>query len=142
MRIARNTQALVLVAAVVALAGCAHVGPGVDATPTARLKVDAHVGKGYTADSTRISDIADDFTPGETVYATVDMPHRDQGTVRVRWMFNGTQVQEQSMAIMESFNVYRFRFEPPPEGHPVGSYTLEVYVNDKLAETEKFKVHS
>jgi len=132
------TIALVLVV----LASCSSVGPSVDMTPTARLAVDAHVGKGWTADSTRIDNITKDFGPNETVYAAVDMPGSKDGIVKARWMYNGTEVQEHVIPTLEGINVYRFQLDPPPGGRPAGEYTFEVYVNDQKMETESFTVHS
>jgi hypothetical protein len=124
-----------------AAGSCAGTGD-VDMTPSARLTVDAHVGKTFSGDSTRVADITDDFAPNEAVLAVVDVPGRKDGVVRARWVYGSEVVSEQSIPIMEHVNAYRFRLEPPPGGHRAGQYKLEVYINDTLAETESFNVRA
>ena len=132
---------LVLAAGTIAIVGCSKVGPAVDVTPTARLAVDAHLGKGWTSDSTRIETITKSFAPTETVYAAVDMPGSKEGTITARWMFKGAPVQEHTTTTQEGINVYRFELDPPAGGHAVGDYTFEVMLNNKTVETEHFSVH-
>ena len=137
----RGTLAFLAAALLVALAtSCASTKPDVDATPTARLKIDAHVGKGWSSDSTRIENIADDFHPNETVYAIVDVPGKTEGVLRVRWVYGGDTIDERTMAIQEGVNVYPFRLTPPAEGLKVGDYRFEVFVNDNPSDSETFFV--
>jgi hypothetical protein len=119
---------------------CAATKNDVDATPTARLKIDAHVGKGFSSDSTNIVNISDDFRPNETVYAIVDVPGKTEGMLRVRWVYGGDTIDERTMAIQEGVNVYPFRLTPPAEGLKVGDYRFEVFVNDNPSDSETFHV--
>ena len=135
----RAPWALLSMALVAGAFGCSAT-KDVDVTPTARLTVDAHVGKNFTPDSTNIGDIADDFTSNETVCAVVDVPGRMAGTVHARWMLGVETISEQSIPIMEGVNRYRFRLEPPAGGLRPGKYELQVYVDDHLADTEHFNV--
>src|SRR5262245_3295250 len=130
--------------ATVLLAGlamsCAATNHDVDVTPTARLKIDAHVGKSWTSDSTRIENISSDFRPNETVFATVDVPGKIEGTLRVRWVYGGSTIDERTMPIQEGVNVYAFRLTPPTQGLGPGEYRFEVFVNDDPTDTETFRV--
>ena len=142
MRIRSHGWALVALASLASLVSCAG-SKGLDATPTLRLSVDAHVGKGFNSDSTGIVNISDNFTPTETVFALVDVPGKKEGVIKVRWMYGDTEpVQEQSMQLQESANAYPFRFTPPAEGNRVGKYHFEVWINDNKTETESFEVKS
>src|SRR5262245_15619525 len=96
----RGTLVFLAAALLAALAtSCASTKTDGDATPTARLKIDAHVGRGWSSDSTRIENIADDFHPNETVYAIVDVPGKTEGMLRVRWVYGGDTIDERTMAI-------------------------------------------
>ena len=132
-----------LAASGVALAGsllsCAS-GGGVDATPTLRTSVDAHLGKGWTSDSTRVENLTTDFSPTDVVHAIVDVPTKIDGTIRVVWMRGTDILEEKSRGLEPGANVYPYRLFPPAGGHPVGDYTFEVYINGNRAEAESFKV--
>jgi hypothetical protein len=144
MRI-RDCGLLMLALALAGLAGSCATSGGVDTTPTLRTKADAHIGKGWTSDSTRVETITDDFMPNETIHAIVDMPSRIDGTIRVRWVFGESETIEEKTMTLQSdakVNVYPFQLAPPATGHRVGDYKFEVYVNEDLADTEKFHVRA
>lgn len=110
-----------------------------DVTPMANLRADAHIGRTMTADSTRISDLADRFTPGETVHAIVDVPGRNSGTLKVKWMFGDETVSEQEMSL-GSGRPLHFEFRPAESGSRTGEYRLEVEIDGNRVETERFQV--
>lgn len=141
----RDCGLLMLMLALAGLAGGCAMGGGVDATPTLRTSVDAHIGKGWTSDSTRVENITADFAPNETVHAIVDVPPKIEGTIRVRLVFGENEtIEEKTMTLQsaDKVNVYPYRLFPPADGHRIGDYKFEVYVNDNLAETEKFTVRA
>jgi hypothetical protein len=135
-------RALLLLSAVAA--SCAGT-KDVDVTSTARLTVDAHVGKSFTSDSSRIENLSSHFAPNEAVYAMIDVPGREDGTLKIRWVYGaegaGETVLEQTVPLLpDKTAAYRFMLPPPEGGLKAGSYRLEVYVNDTLKETEMFEV--
>jgi hypothetical protein len=134
-------KGLLGLALLVALSSCASSrGGDVDITPTARTNVDAHVGKGFTSDSTRVDNISDRFSPSETVHAVVDVPGKIEGIVQVRWLRGADTIGEQAIAIMDGVNAYRFRLEPPAGGHQLGDYRFEVWIDGNRVESESFSV--
>jgi hypothetical protein len=140
--VVRAALALSLLASLFLIAACSKVGPSVDMTPTAHLAVDAHIGKGYTEDSTRVENITKDFGPNDMVAAAVDVPGHKGESVRAVWVYNGQIIQEHTTAVQDDINVYRFRLEPPAGGHQLGNYTFEIYIGGKKVESEKFSVHA
>jgi hypothetical protein len=134
-------KGLLGLALLLALTSCAGTRAGdVDLTPTARANVDAHVGKGFTSDSTRVDNIASTFSAGETVHAVVDVPGKIEGVVQVRWLRGAETIGEQAIAIMDGVNAYRFRLEAPAGGHPLGDYRFEVWIDGNRVESESFSV--
>ena len=124
--------------ALTALAASCAGTRDVDVTPTARMRLDAHVGKTFNSDSTRVDNIADTFTTSEAVLAVVDVTGEESGDVRARWIApNGSAVGETSTPIVAGTRTYAFRMAP---GQPAGDYRLEVYANDRLEDTERFKI--
>jgi len=125
----------------VLVASCATTKSEVDVTPTARVTVDAHVGKDPSPDGTKIGNISSEFGTTETVYAVVDVPGRLEGkTLRVRWLRGDQQVSEQSVPLTSEVHAYPFQLVPATSGHTTGEYVLEVFVNDDRVETEHFKI--
>ena len=137
----RSNGAALIAAASLALLAASCAGTAVDMTPTLNTKVDAHVGKSWTSDSTRMVDIADEFKPNDTVFALVDVPGKIEGVVRVRWVFGESEVvQEQTIEVQEGTNVYPFRLTPPAGGLKAGPYKFEVYINENKSDSESFSV--
>jgi hypothetical protein len=121
---------------------CATTGD-VDATPTLRTSVDTHIGKSLTADNQRISNLADDFQPNETIYAVVDVPGNREGTLRVRWVFGAMEtLREQSMPIRNGATSYVFQLDPRDGANKVGDYRLEVYLDELQVDSENFSVRA
>lgn len=133
-------RSLALALALVAVSCAGGMQPrDPDVTPMANLRADAHIGKTMTADSTRVSDIADRFTPNETVHAIVDVPGRSTGTLKVKWMYGDETVREQEMSL-DSGRPLHFEFTPAGAGHRTGEYRFEVEIDGNRVETERFQV--
>jgi len=120
--------------------GCAGPKSGIDMTPTARLKVDAHIGKNWNDDGTKIQNLSSSFNPNETVLAAVDVPGRADGTMTVRWMFGSDVLKEQSVTLDDKTTLYKFELPPAEGGNKVGDYEFRVLVNGNESDTERFKV--
>ena len=119
---------------------CAGGTSDVDVTPTARMTVDAHVGKSMTSDGMRIDNISSSFKPTDTVYAVIDVPGSKEGTLNVRWV-NGTDtVKEETLNITGDTKVLKTQLTPPEGGLKPGTYELQVMMNGDRLETEKFEV--
>jgi len=132
---------IVLTAALTAIgAGCAGPKSGVDMTPTLRLKVDAHIGKSWNDDGTKIANLSTQFSPNETVLAAVDVPGSADGTMKVRWMFGTEVLKEQSVTLDDKTTLYKFELAPAAGGNRVGDYEFQVLLNDHESDTEHFKV--
>src|SRR5678815_2675595 len=82
------------------LGACSSVGPSVDMTPTAHMAVDAHLGKGWTADSTRVENITKDFATTDMVAVAVDVPGHKGESVRGVWSLNGQIIYEQTLTVL------------------------------------------
>jgi hypothetical protein len=138
-RYSKVVAATAVTLSLVALASsCATTGD-VDTTPTAGLKVDAHVGKTWNSDSSRIENISDNFMANETVLAVVDVPGDASGTLRVRWMYGNETVSEQTITTQTGQRTYAFRLSPGA-GLRTGDYKFEAWLNGELRDSENFKV--
>ena len=141
----RNRIRLLISLCVAALAAtamsCATTKTDVDATPTARMKVDAHVGKGWNSDSTKIENISSSFRPEDVIYAVVDVSGGDSGTLIGRWSnASGNVVLEQTSTIVAGQRNYPFKLIGVPL--TAGDYKFEAWLNGKMEDAEHFKVES
>ena len=137
---ARNMRIVLTMALAAIVAGCAGPKSGVDMTPTLRLKVDAHIGKSWNDDGTKIANLSSTFGPNETVMAAVDVPGRTDGTMTVRWMFGTEVLKEQSVTLDDKTTLYKFELAPAEGGNRVGDYEFKVLVNDHESDSEHFTV--
>lgn len=140
MRCLRLLSTLSLVAIAATAISCASSKTDVDVTPTGRFSVDAHVGKGWSSDSSKIENISSSFRPEDVVHAVVDLSGDQAGTITARWLTDaGAVVSETSRTIEAGRRNYPFWLS---NGTPLanGDYRLEVWVNGKLEDTEKFKI--
>ena len=124
----------------VIVAGCAGPKSGVDLTPTMRLKVDAHIGKSWNSDGTKIASLSKTFSPTETVLAAVDVPGSADGTMTVRWTFGSDVLKEQSVTLGDKTTLYKFELPPAEGGNRAGEYEFQVLINDNESDTERFTV--
>lgn len=140
----RNSVRLLTSLALAALAAsaisCASSKTDVDLTPTGRMKADAHVGKGWNPDSTKIENISSNFRPEDVIAIVVDVTGDQSGLIRARISKDpGGVVTETSRPIVTGQRNYAFW---PTTGTPLppAEYKLEVWINSDLVDTEKFKV--
>ena len=132
-----STLARILVLTMAALASSCAGTRDVDVTPTARVRLDAHLGTTMNSDSTRIDNIADTFNANQPVLAVVDVTGDQGGMLRTKWIYeDGTTVLESSVPIVAGQRNYSFRMMPEKPGE----YRLEVYAENSLEDTERFRV--
>lgn len=139
MRSLRILASLAMVVLAATAMSCATTKTDVDLTPTASTKVDAHLGKGWNSDSTQIENISSNFRPEDVLYLVADVPGDATGTLRVRWMSGSSVVMEQTATVESGKHRYPFKLAASPP-LAVGDYKVEVWLNDKLADTEHFKI--
>jgi hypothetical protein len=143
--VARTLPALVM-AVVVALAaaGCGR-NAGSDSPMgggTTGVRVtDVTLGRTVGGDRT-ITDQADTFRPNDTIHASVATEgSAANATLRARWTYEGGQVVNESTESIAPTGRAATAFHiSKPDGWPAGKYTLQVYLNDQLAETKNFTV--
>jgi hypothetical protein len=99
------------------------------------------LGKGVGADN-RVTDPADAFTPGETVYATV-VTNGSAPTAEIRtvWTFQDGQIVDESTRTIAPTGEAATEFHiTKPAGLPIGKYKVEVFLNGASAGTKDFEV--
>ncbi len=111
-------------------------------TQTPAVEV-AHIdlGKGVGADN-RVTDPSDNFTPGETVYATV-VTNGSAPTAEIRtvWTFQDGQIVDESTRTIAPTGEAATEFHiTKPAGLPIGKYKVEVFLNGASAGTKDFEV--
>jgi hypothetical protein len=141
--VTRSVPALT-VAVLVALAatGCGrNTGSDAPAGGTGVRVTDVTLGRAVGGDRT-ITDQADTFRPNDAIHASVATEgSAPTATLRARWTYEDGQVVDESTESIAptgraatTFNISK------PDGWPAGKYTLQVYLNDQLAETKNFTV--
>lgn len=90
----------------------------------------------------RVTDRADVFKPGDTIYASVLTSGVSPGSVlKARWTFEDGQVVDQSEQTIAPTGAAATEFHiSKPEGWPSGKYKLEVFVDGTPAHTQEFVV--
>jgi hypothetical protein len=112
-------------------------------TKTAPLKVTGvTLGRSLGADKS-IAERTDTFTATDTFYASVRTEGSASGaTVKARWTYeDGQLVDETSQTIAPTGggNFTEFHVSKP-DGWPLGSYAVEVFVNGTSAQRKTFNV--
>lgn len=81
------------------------------------------------------------FAPADIFYVSVEVKNLVVGSVvAVKYKFEGEDYGDTSLAADQfGSGYYGFKLTPSSE-HPVGKYTAEVYLDDKLVETVDFEV--
>ncbi len=102
---------------------------------------DVEIGRALNADKS-IKDRADKFQAHDTVYASIVVSgSANSGLVRALWTNErGEKIQDDTRIITPSNNDRVALQAAPPQGWPAGRYKLDVYLDDKLADTETFSV--
>ena len=115
---------------------------GTAGTTTESVKVtDVVLGRAIGGDKA-ITDRTDTFRPNDTIYASVATEGSAANTkLRARWTYEDGQVVDEATHAIAPNSRERTEFHiAKPNGWPVGKYQVEVFVDDRLAETKKFEV--
>jgi len=109
--------------------------------PTALQVSEVRVGKKVDANK-QISDQADNFSPKDTIYASVHTTGAAQNAQIVgRFTFqDGQVVDERTESISPTGDAYTEFHIAKPSGWPAGKYTVHILVNGKEVQTKDFTV--
>ena len=102
----------------------------------------ADVGLGRHIDaSKRVSDATSEFTPKDTVFASVHTTGDRTMKITARWTYqDGQVVDERSETISPRGDAYTEFHIVKPSGWPAGKYTLHVLLDGAAAQTKEFTV--
>jgi hypothetical protein len=100
---------------------------------------DVTLGRAIGGDKT-VTDPTDSFKPNDTIYASVATEgSAPSASLRARWSFGDGQLVDESTQMIAPNNRERTEFHiAKPDGWPAGKYKLEVFLNDKAADTKTF----
>ena len=150
----RVLRSMVVVLALSVLGACAKkedqaapqgaggaVVPPASGQPAALQVADVKIGKKIDANK-QISDQSDNFSPKDTVYASVHTTGAAQNAQVVgRFTFqDGQVVDEQTASISPTGDAYTEFHIVKPSGWPAGKYTVHVLVNGQEVQTKDFTV--
>ena len=99
------------------------------------------IGRALNSDRT-IKDRATSFKSHETVYASIRVSGTaNSGVVRALWTnARGEKIQDDTRLVTPSNNDVVVVQVAPPQGWAAGRYRLDVYLDDKLADSETFSI--
>ena len=122
-------------------AGGAVVPPATSAQPAALSVTEVRIGKKIDANK-QIADQTDNFSPKDTVFASVHTTGTAQNAQIVgRWTFqDGQVVDERTESISPTGDAYTEFHIAKPSGWPAGKYTLHVLVNGQEVQAKDFTV--
>ncbi len=102
---------------------------------------DVTLGRSIGGDKT-VADETDNFRPNDTVYASVATEGSAQSaTLRAKWTFEDGQVVDDSSRTIAPGSRERTEFHiAKPDGWPTGKYKVEVFLDNKSADTQSFEV--
>jgi hypothetical protein len=108
---------------------------------TALAVIDVDMGRHIDAER-KISDKTDDFTPNDTIYASVHTSGTATNSPVVgRWTFqDGTVVDEKSDNVTTNGTARTVFFIAKPTGLPAGKYALHVIVDGKEVRSKEVTV--
>ena len=150
MRAITRFVPLAALSAVFALAACSGGGDaeksgdqtGGNTAQSASLKVGTiQLGKAVGPDR-KVTAETDEFTPFETVYASVSTVGSAQNaTVTARWSTaDGQSVGETTQSVTQNGEVWSEFHVSRPGGFPKGKYKVEILVNGAPAGSEEFTI--
>lgn len=150
MRRARLTTLVTCITALYVLAACTKeqradtdsaAGAIADASRAALSVIDVDMGRHVDAEK-KISDKTDDFSPNDTIYASVHTSGTaNNGTVIGRWTFqDGTAVDERTETVTTNGDARTVFYIAKPSGFPKGKYTLHVVIDGKEVRTKDVTV--
>jgi len=113
------------------------------ASNTALRVTDVTLGRAVGGDKA-ITDRTETFRANDTIYASVATEGAaSSATLRARWTFEDGQVVDESTRKIAPNNRERTEFHiSKPNGWPAGKYKLEVFLDDRSAETKNFDVRA
>ncbi len=145
MRQSRRIPLSVCLALLMMSAACNRGGADNTGTAsnTALRVTDVTLGRAVGGDKA-ITDRTETFQPNDTIYASVATEgSASSATLRARWTFEDGQVVDESTRTIASNNRERTEFHiSKPNGWPAGKYKLEVFLDDRSAETKNFDVRA
>ena len=108
---------------------------------TALSVIDVDMGRHINADR-KVSDKTDDFSPMDTIYASVHTSGTaTNGAVVGRWTYqDGTVVDEKTDTVTTNGDARTAFFIVKPGGLPAGKYTLHVLIDGKEVRTKDVEV--
>ena len=130
------------------LAGCGRRNDNTAQNTPANMPAELHVmdvklGRSIDGNK-RIISATEEFSPTETVYASVEtMGSAPSATLVARWSYeDGQLVDESSQTIAPSGTAVTEFHVAKPSGWPAGKYKLEVLLDGKSAATKEFTVRT
>ena len=145
MQQSRRIPVSVCLALLMMSAACNRGGADNTGTPsnTALRVTDVTLGRAVGGDKA-ITDRTETFRANDTIYASVATEGAaSSATLRARWTFEDGQVVDESTQKIAPNNRERTEFHiSKPNGWPAGKYKLEVFLDDRSAETKNFDVRA
>ena len=145
MQHSRRIPVSVCLALLMMSAACNRGGADNTGTPsnTALRVTDVTLGRAVGGDKA-ITDRTETFRANDTIYASVATEGAaSSATLRARWTFEDGQVVDESTRKIAPNNRERTEFHiSKPNGWPAGKYKLEVFLDDRSAETKNFDVRA
>lgn len=147
MRLATRFLVLALFAAAIGLAGCGKKSDtAAKDAPPAGMPAGLHVmgvtlGRTIGADK-KIIDATDQFTPTETIYASVETHGASTGAVLMaRWTYEGDQLVDEATENIAPTGPATTEFHvAKPDGWPEGRYEVEILLDGVSVVTKPFTV--
>lgn len=99
------------------------------------------LGKAVDAEG-QVAEAVEVFAPGDTVHAAVVGVGTSDGlTLSARWLAaDGTEIAKAGQALVPTAPTVATFTLSQPEPWPAGEYVLEVAINERVAETRRFRV--
>jgi len=145
MQHSRRIPVSVCLALLMMSAACNRGGADNTGTPsnTALRVTDVTLGRAVGGDKA-ITDRTETFRANDTIYASVATEGAaSSATLRARWTFEDGQVVDESTQKIAPNNRERTEFHiSKPNGWPAGKYKLEVFLDERSAETKNFDVRA
>ena len=92
----------------------------------------------------KVSQASDSFGKKDTIYASVDTTGSGSATLKAKWTYRkGGQeslVKEEKQTIAPTGPATSEFHISKPDGWPTGDYQVEIFVNDKSAQSKTFTV--
>lgn len=143
-RAKRGTSALlaILLTGMLAAMACNKEEPAEDtdvAVEAPTLDVtNVALGRSIGADKKVVEEVGD-FTPMDTIYASVETSGTGSGTLAARWTFEDGQVVDEGSQSVSGAQVTEFHVSKP-DGWPAGHYEVEISLDGAEVERSGFDV--